>query len=119
MVACRCLTWKRILDGGAAEFVGLADADAALDAAAGQPHGEAVGVVVAAGALGVLGGRLPAELAAPDDQRLVEQAALLQVLEQAGDRLVGVAGVRGCGCRPGRRGRPSCRRCGRRRSRSG
>ena len=51
--------------------------------------------MVAAGALGVLGGRLPAELAAPDDQRLVEQAALLQVLEQAGDRLVGVAGVLG------------------------
>ena len=71
----------------------VADADAALDAAAGQPHREAVGVVVAARALGVLGGRLAAELAAPDDQRLVQQAAALQVLEQAGDRLVGAAGV--------------------------
>ena len=82
MVACRCLTWKRFVDGGAAEFVGLADADAALDAAAGHPHREAVGVVVAAGALGVFGGRLAAELAAPDDERLVEQPALLQILEQ-------------------------------------
>ena len=80
-------------DGRAAELVGLADADAALDPAAGHPHREAVGVVVAAGPLGVLGGRLAAELAAPDDQGLVEQAAPLQVLEQAGDRLVGAAGV--------------------------
>ena len=88
---------EAVLDGGAAQLVGLADADAALDAAAGHPHGEAVGVVVAAGALGVLGGRLPAELAAPDDQRLVEQAAALQVLEQAGDRLVGVGRRGRCG----------------------
>ena len=84
---------EAVADGGCAEFVGLADADAALDAAAGHPHGEAVGVVIAAGAVGVLGRRLPAELAAPDHQRLVEQAAPFQVLEQAGDRLVGAAGV--------------------------
>ena len=87
---------EAVVDGGrAAEFVGLADADAPLDAAAGHPHGEAVGVVVAARALGVFGGRLAAELAAPDHQRLVEQAAALQILEQAGDRLVGAAGVVG------------------------
>ena len=91
----QALDVEAVLDGGAAEFVGLADAGAALDAAARHPHREAVGVVVAAGPLGVLGGRLAAELAAPDDQRLVEQAAPLQVLEQAGDRLVGVAGVLG------------------------
>ena len=34
-----------------------------------------------------------AELAAPEDQRVVEQAPRLQVLEQAGDRLVDLAGV--------------------------
>src|SRR6266571_3835791 len=39
-----------VLHGGAAQLVGLADADAALDTAAGQPHREAVGVVVAPGA---------------------------------------------------------------------
>ena len=33
-----------------------------------------------------------AELAAPEDERAVEQAAPLQVLEQAGDRLVGLGG---------------------------
>ena len=40
-----------------------------------------------------LRGRRPAELAAPDDQRLVQQAALLQVRQQGRDRLVGLPGV--------------------------
>ena len=42
----------------------------------------------------VVGGvveRRAAELGRPDDQRVVEHAALLQVVEQAGDRLVDVA----------------------------
>ena len=77
---------ERAVDGLVAELVGGADGDARADAAAGQPHGEAVGVVVAAGALGVLGGRLAAELAAPDDDRRIEQAALLEIGEQGGDR---------------------------------
>ena len=36
-----------------------------------------------------------AEFAAPDDQRVVEQAALLQVLDQRGRGLVGVAALAG------------------------
>ena len=71
-------------DGVVAEVVGRAVGLAALDAAAGEPDGEAVGVVVAA--VLALGAGRPAELAAPDDQGLLEQAALLQVGEQAGDR---------------------------------
>src|SRR5215212_9736702 len=51
---------ERLLHGAAAELVGLADADTALDAASCRPHGKAVGVVVAAGALLVLGGWLAA-----------------------------------------------------------
>ena len=35
--------------------------------------------------------RSAAELAAPDDQRVAEQAALLEVFDQRGARLVGVA----------------------------
>ena len=66
---------KAVLDGRAAELVGSADAGSTFDSAAGHPHGEAEGVVVAAGALGELGGGLAAELAAPDDERLIEQAA--------------------------------------------
>ena len=68
-----------VLDGVVAELVGRAVGDAALDAAAGQPHREALDVVVAAVALGH---RRAAELAAPDDERVVEHAALLQVLDQ-------------------------------------
>ena len=75
--------------GAEADRVGRAVDGAPLDAAAGQPHGEAVRVVVAA--LALLRHRHPAELAAPDDQRLVEQPAPLQVGQQAGDRLVGPA----------------------------
>ena len=56
-----------------AEVVGLADADAGLDAAAGHPHGETARVMIAADrffgelALAVTGA---AELAAPDHQRI-------------------------------------------------
>ena len=74
-----------MLDGVEAELVGGAVDDAALDAAAGQPGAEALRMMVAAVALGA--GRA-AELGAPDDERVVEQAALLEVLEQAGDRQV-------------------------------
>ena len=53
--------------------------------------GEAVGIVVAA--VGALGHRRAAELAAPDDQRGVQQAAGFQVREQGRDRLVDGPGV--------------------------
>ena len=49
------------------------------------------GVVVAADA--ALRDRHAAELGVPDDQRGVEQAARLQVGQQAGDRQVGFRGV--------------------------
>ena len=55
---------------------------------------EAVRVVVAAEELRAaarLVHRRAAELAAPDDERVVEQAALLEVLEQRGDRPVDLA----------------------------
>src|SRR5215468_10927327 len=55
-----------VFRGVQAEFVGRADDLATLDAAAGQQGGEAVGVVVAA--VGALGHRRAAELAAPDHQ---------------------------------------------------
>ena len=91
-MACRSLM-RHAVDGGlVADLVGRAVADAALDAAAGHPDGEAVRIVVAAGLLACLRDRQPAELAAPDHQRLVEQAALVEVRQQAGDRLVGLAG---------------------------
>ena len=72
-----------VFDRVQADFVGGADRLPASDAAAGHPHGEAGRVVVAAVAL--FAHRRAAELAAPDDERLVEQAALLEVL-RAGRR---------------------------------
>src|SRR6266404_9184983 len=62
-----------------AELVALSVADAALDAGAGQPGNKRAAVMVTAG--GALRERHPAELGRPDDQRVVEQAALLQVAE--------------------------------------
>ena len=52
---------------------------------------EAQAVVIAA--LGAFRRRRPAELAAPDDQRVVEQAARLQVRQQRRDRPVALLGV--------------------------
>src|SRR6202035_4565828 len=68
----------RFVDDLPAEVVGGAVGDAALDAAAGQPHGEAVRVVVAAGVgagAAKLDHRGAAELRAADDDGLVQQAA--------------------------------------------
>ena len=71
----------RIPDDVVPEVVGGAVGDPGPDAPAGQPDGEAAGMVVAA----VVVGRQPAlavdgsaELAAPDDQGLIEQPALLR-----------------------------------------
>ena len=71
-----------------AVVVGRAVAHTGLDPSTGEPHREAAGMVVATV---VLSGQLalavdrPAELAPPDDQGVVEQAALLEVSDQPGD----------------------------------
>src|SRR5262245_40832225 len=74
-----------------AELVGLAVVHAALRPAAGEPVGEGVRIVVAAGAA-LLHQRQAAEFAAPDHERLVEQAAGVKIGQEGGDRLVGLAG---------------------------
>ena len=74
-----------VLDRVVAEVVGLAVADAALDAAARHPDREALDVVVTAVALGH---RRATELAAPDDERFVEHPALLEVRDQGSARLI-------------------------------
>src|SRR6187455_1027275 len=83
-------------DDVVAVVVGFAVGDAGLDAAAGHPEGEAAAVVVAAvvgfgeGPLGVDGA---AKFAPPDDQRFVEQAAVLQILDEGGGGAVHVAAL--------------------------
>ena len=79
------------VDGGVADFIRAAVAQAALHAAAGHPHREALGVVVAA--VAVLRVRRAAELAAPEDERVVEHPALLEVGKQCRDRLVDLAAL--------------------------
>ena len=79
-----------------AEVVGLAEHEARLDAAARHPHGEAARMVVApvigVGQLALAVDGAP-ELAAPDHQRIVEQPALLQVLNQRGGGLIHALGL--------------------------
>ena len=84
--------WTLSCTADVPELIGLAEREAGLDAGAGEPDREAAGVVIAARAV-LLGVGGAAELAAPPDQRILEQSALLQVGEQAGDGAVDGAGV--------------------------
>ena len=85
----------RFFDGLVAEIVGRAVDHASLDAAAGQPDGKAPVIVVATpagSAVDHLDGRRPAELAAAENQRLLEQPALFEVGQQCRDPLIAVPG---------------------------
>src|SRR5262245_49281568 len=77
-----------VLGGTEAEFVGGAESDAGLDAAAGQPHGKGLDVVIPADGFAALAHGRAAELAAPDDERVVEEAALLQIAHERGTGLI-------------------------------
>jgi hypothetical protein len=79
---------RAVLHRVEAEFVRAADAHAAFEAAAGEPHGEGVDVVIAAGGFAHLAHRRAAEFAAPDDDGVIEQAALLEIFDERGLALV-------------------------------
>ena len=67
--------------------VGFADGLTGFNAAAGEPHGEAAGVVVATEALWrevALAVNGASEFAAPDDEGVLKQAALLEVFDESG-----------------------------------
>jgi len=76
-----------VANRGIAEIVGRAVDIPAPEAAASQPERESMAVVVAA--VGALGDRQPSKFARPQDDRLVEQAALLEVPNQGRGGLVG------------------------------
>ena len=78
------------LDGAPAPLVAFSVGHAALDAGAGEPGDRRAAVVIAP--LGALAERMPAELGAEDDQRVLEQASLLEILQQGGDRLIDLLG---------------------------
>ena len=66
---------EAIDDGGSAPIRPSRHALAAEDATAGQPHGEAIRIVVSPCPRLVLGCRLPSEFASPDDERSFQEAA--------------------------------------------
>ena len=78
-----------VLHGMESQFVRGPMGDAALDAAAGEPDGESVGMMVPP--IGSLGTGSASEFRPPHDERFVEQAPLFEILEQAGDGEVHLA----------------------------
>ena len=81
----------RVLDRCVAEIVRGAVGEALLDSAAGEHERKALDVMVAAAA--PLRHRRPPEFAAPDDQRVVQHAALLEVRDQRRGGLVHFFGL--------------------------
>ncbi len=69
--------------GFVAPLVAFAGGDAALDAAAAEPVGEDVGVVVAAFA--TLGAGHSTEFGGPEDEGVIEEAALFEIDDEGGD----------------------------------
>ena len=76
-----------------AELVRLAVDVAGLEASAREPHGETPVVVVATVGFAALRHRRATELAAPDDEGVVEEAALFEIAHQGGARFLGVVTV--------------------------
>jgi len=73
------------------QFIGCAVSESTFETTAREPHGECVGVMVAAEELGVVASfvhRRAPELATPDHQSGIEQSALFQVSNQRRSRLV-------------------------------
>jgi len=79
-----------VLDSFMPELVRRAIDQAVLDATAGQPHAEAVRVVIAADVLFVLNDGQPPHLTAPVDERRIEHPAILQILDQGRRGLIGL-----------------------------
>src|ERR1051325_4404380 len=64
-----------VLHGLLGEWIGFSVADAGFHAGAGEPAGEAVGIMIAA-LRALLEEGHATELGAPDDERVLQQAAL-------------------------------------------
>ena len=60
-----------VFDGQEAQFIGCADRLSAFYARAGQPHGEAIPIVIATRLAYAFTRRRAAEFTAPDQQRFV------------------------------------------------
>src|SRR5688572_30183863 len=82
-----------IVDHVVGEIVRLAVGEARLETAPGEPHGETTRMVVAA-VIGrrqlALGVTRTTELAAPNDDGIVQEATLFQISDEGGTRLIGL-----------------------------
>ncbi len=77
------------------EFVGRTVDESGLDAATCEPDGKCVGVMIASVGLVALDHRSATKLAAPNDERVVEESPLFEVGDERGRGLVGVLAVDG------------------------
>src|SRR5438270_5322434 len=75
-----------------AELVRFAQSDARLNSAAGEPHGEAIRVMIAS-IIAALDHGGPAKFTAPDYQGILEHVALLEIFDQRRAGLIGVLAV--------------------------
>src|SRR5688572_32861106 len=81
-----------VLCGIKAEFVRFPHGHSRLNAAPRQPHGKTVWMMIATIAA-ALDHWSPAEFAAPNNQRFIQQATLLEIFDQCGRSLVGVFAI--------------------------
>ena len=86
-----------VFHGVETDVVAFSVSDAWLHPASGHPDGEGVGMVIATPFRAVvdiaLDERSAAKLSAPDDEGVIEEAALFEILHEGGGRLVGVAAL--------------------------
>src|SRR6187549_2840432 len=82
----------RVLSRMITKVIAAAPGEPAPYAATGHPYGEHLGMVVAA--VAVFSRRGTTELTTPKDQRVLEQAALVEILKQGRDRPVNLGRFR-------------------------
>src|SRR5437762_10124401 len=82
-----------VFDDVESEFVGLAEADAGFETATGHPHSKGLRMMVAAKLATdvrvALDHRCASKLAAPEDDGVVQEAALLEIFDEGGGALIG------------------------------
>src|SRR5262245_38799218 len=76
------------LYGVEAKLVRLPENRARFHAGAGEPHGKCVNMMISAGRVSILTHGGTAKLTAPDNQRVLQQSAGLQILDESSLPLV-------------------------------
>src|SRR5882762_80526 len=78
-----------VVRGVESELVGFAQCESWFHAASSHPHRETIGVMIAA-IVASLHHRRASKFPAPDDERVLQKSALLQVFDQCGTGLIGL-----------------------------